>query len=419
MFNHIFFGKVMSIILTLSVLSLYLLPLAGCSGSGSAGSAGFTDSAATTSAGTTGTETSALSTSSVKTAGGFTMGVFSAKSGGSGNASLSVDVDSGTGLLNICPSDGSTAGLKNTTVTIYGPDNSVMAAIKDGVADNSRLTVMPEPSSALEAGLEKAAGTSALSSSDLEAALVSALTGDKDAQLSSELKSEFDSYIEAMRNTRNGGTAGAAARDSASAQVQTSQSGITIFNPTPGQWKIEVSSTAQASEFDLVAMAVPSSGLPSGDEIGQIVTTLKNTAGWQPKAFNQASDSGVKEDSTSYWLYDAIFWLVKSICKPSVASTVIAYAIVIVYPKAWSKLATIKSTIRSIMDSVANAVGITNVESFTDKVAGLVARAICSIFRQPSRTSAELGTPYIGLGFPQRFQELTGLRSGSLAAAGA
>jgi|GEM_PF-3587690 len=399
MMNHFFFGKVLPLILTLSLMSLYLIPLTGCGGTGSTGADG---SGYSTGSAVTGTETqssSAVSSSSVKNSAGFTMGVLCAKSGGLGQALLSIDVSAGTRLLKIAPSytaasSGSSGVMNGTTATVFGPGNIVMATIKDGIADNSRLSTMPEPSAALEEGLENASEntgtvTSGASTSDLQAALLSALDSNKDLQLTSELRSELDNYIYTLENTPNGGILNATSRDSASSQIQFSQSGITIFNPTAGQWRIEITSTSQASKFDLVAMAVPSAGLPSSEEIGQIVTTLQNTAGWQPESMFPEAGTGLKGD-TSYWLYDTIFWLVKSVCSPSVAPTLITYLIVIVYPPAYSKFSTIKSTVKSIMESVANAIGASNYESFTDKVAGLVARAICSLFKQPYRTAVNM-----------------------------
>ncbi|MGV8119467.1 MAG: hypothetical protein AB2L14_06845 [Candidatus Xenobiia bacterium LiM19] len=399
MMNHFVFGKVLSLILTLSLLSLYLLPLTGCGGSGSNGADGAGYSTGSAVAGTETQSSSTVSASSVKNNEGFTMGVLCAKSGGLGQAALSIDVSAGTRLLKIGPSytaasGGSSGTLNGTTVTVSGPDNSVMATIKDGIADNSRLSSMPEPSAALEEGLEKASennGTvsSGASTSDLQAALLSALDSDKDLQLTSVLRSELDNYIYTLGNTPNGGILNANSRDGNSSQIQSSQSGITIFNPTAGQWRIEITSTSQAAKFDLVAMAVPSTGLPSSEEIGQIVSTLQNTAGWQPESMFPETGTGLKADA-SYWLYDTIFWLVKSVCSPSVAPTLITYMIVIVYPPAYSKFSKIKSAVKSIMDSVANAVGVSNYESFTEKVAALVARALCSLFKQPYRTAGNM-----------------------------
>ena len=215
MMNHFFFGKVLPLILTLSILSLYLLPLTGCGGSGSNGADGAGYSTGSAVAGTETQSSSAVSASSVKNNAGFTMGVLCAKSGGSGQAALSIDVSAGTRLLKIGPSytaasAGASGTLNGTTVTVFGPDNSVMATIKDGIADNSRLSTMPEPSAALEKGLDKASestatGSSGVSASDLEAALLSAFDSDKDLPLSSELRSELDNYIYTLENTPNGG----------------------------------------------------------------------------------------------------------------------------------------------------------------------------------------------------------------------
>lgn len=381
--------KHISLALCISILLLNLMPISGCGGGGGTGNTAYEGSSSLYE--TSGQSGNQARSKIIRSDRGFSMGVVNSQEGGEGFSTISIDVPSGAKLLKIGPSGAyDTDVQKGVTVTVYGADNQVKGTIIDGVADSSLLNSLPEPPASLSSASDKnsdsIAGNQEEALAKFEKTLTDALNSGN--ATSAVTQKDQDLYFTALENTPDAGKISTESNAFTSAKDESSQNSLTILNPTGGNWRIEVSAASSARAYDLVAMAVPSSGLPSDNEIGNIVSSIKTETGWQATAmYPGASDqSGYNSrEFNQYWLYDTVFWLVKSVFKPSISSSVIAYLVVAVYPPAITKFSKIKSTIENVLQTVINSIGTSNYESFTEKVSAIVAKAICSVFSQAAR----------------------------------
>jgi hypothetical protein len=89
--------------------------------------------------------------------------------------------------------------------------------------------------------------------------------------LAPALKSQLNAFTQKLAQTPN---AGLIAKDRSGKVIS-----MVILNPTPGQWTVEVNSSSNAKPYQVVASAIPRSGIPTNiDSIGRgIVDRLNKT----------------------------------------------------------------------------------------------------------------------------------------------